>query len=204
MDVGADENGLALLEDFVETGDGNVAEMVAEVIGTCLGDGILHDVVDRADRHVDAEEVAVEFVDAAIGTVADQGQAQSGLLEPILGNRQKEEDRIVGLVGREGIDQRGLSDVGLLIDKLAADAGLLGESGDGVVAGESLHAEGEPFAGAEGFGGAVVGDGLLQSADGGNRMAHVCFLREKTGDVRTTSLGETDISEKRNCSRQAA
>ena len=42
-----------------------------------------------------------------------------------------------------------------------------------------LHAEGEPFAGAERFGGAVVRDGLLQSADDGNTMAHVCFLHER-------------------------
>jgi hypothetical protein len=47
------------------------------------------------------------------------------------------------------------------------------------VSGQSLHAEGDSFAGPEGFGDAVVGDGLLQSADGGNRMAHVCFLLER-------------------------
>src|ERR1019366_1322573 len=89
------------------------------------------------------------------------------------------EHLIVGDGRREGIVERGLSDVGLLVDKLAADACVVGQAGDGLVPGEGLHAEAEPFAGSERFGGAVVGDGLLQSADDGNRMAHVCFLREK-------------------------
>jgi hypothetical protein len=54
-----------------------------------------------------------------------------------------------------------LGDLGLPRDELAADVGLLRQVGDGLVSSEGLHAEGEPFAGAEGFGGAVVGNGLM-------------------------------------------
>src|SRR5713226_8395697 len=65
------------------------------------------------------------------------------------------------------------------MDKLSADASLTGQTGDGLASGKSLHTEGHALARPECFGGAVVGDGLLQSADDGNRMAHVCFLRER-------------------------
>ena len=111
--------------------------------------------------------------------MADQSQTESGLLEPILGDRQMEEDLVVGLGGREGIVEGGSSNGRLVINELAADAGFLGQAGDGPVSGDGLHTEGEPFAGPKRFGGAVVGDGLLQSAGGGNRMAHVCFLHER-------------------------
>src|SRR5216683_4106429 len=65
------------------------------------------------------------------------------------------------------------------MDKLSADASLTGQTGDGLASGKSLHTEGHAFPRPECFGGAVVGDGLLQSADDGNRLTHVCFLRER-------------------------
>jgi hypothetical protein len=34
--------------------------------------------------------------------------------------------------------------------------------------------------------------------EGGNRMAHVCFLHERLALIRNTSLGETDNSENTN------
>ena len=49
----------------------------------------------------------------------------------------------------------------MLIDKLAADVGLVREIGDRLIPGQSLHAEGKPFARSERLGGTVVGDGLL-------------------------------------------
>ena len=167
------------MENFVEAGDVHVGEILTEVMGACLVDGAVHDVVHGADGQIDAEKIAAKFVDAAIGAVADQGQAEGDLLEPIFADWQMEEHLVVGSGGGEGVSKSGLSAVGLLIDKLAADVGLLGQAGDGEVSGESLDAEGESFAGAECFGGAVIGNGLLQSAGSGNRMAHVCFLRER-------------------------
>ena len=65
--VGADEDGLLILEDFVETAEANVGEILTEVVRPCFTDGILQDVVHGADRQVDAEEVAAKLVDATIG-----------------------------------------------------------------------------------------------------------------------------------------
>jgi hypothetical protein len=49
-DVGAYQHGLAVLVDFIQTGDGDVAEIVVEVVGAGLVDGPFYDVVHRADR----------------------------------------------------------------------------------------------------------------------------------------------------------
>jgi hypothetical protein len=48
--VGAYQHGLAIVEDFIQTGDDDRRQILAEVIGTRLGDGIAHDVVHRADE----------------------------------------------------------------------------------------------------------------------------------------------------------
>src|SRR5260370_28447981 len=122
MNVGADKNGLAMLEDFVEAGDADVGEILVLVMQSRLVNGVVNDVGNRADRHVDAEEIAAKFVDTAIGTVADEGQAEGGLPEPIFGHRQMEEHLIVGDGWRKGIGQGGLSAIAALIDKLAAGA----------------------------------------------------------------------------------
>jgi hypothetical protein len=108
-------------------------------------------------RQIDAEEIAAEFVNPAIGIVADQRQAESGLLEPILGDRQTKEYLVVSDGERESLVQGSLRSVTLLIDKLAADAGVVGQIGDGRVPGQSLHAEGEPVAGSERFGVQLLG-----------------------------------------------
>src|SRR5216683_7994817 len=79
------------------------------------------------------------------------------------------------------------------MDKLSADASLAGQIGDGLASGKSLHTEGHAFPRPECFGGAVVGDGLLQSADDGNRMAHVCFLRERLAMLEPPVWGKQTI-----------
>ena len=123
MDIGADQNGLAVLEDLVEAGDADVGEILLEVVGTRLVDGVMHDVVHRAGRHVEAEDVAIKFVNAAIRTVADEGQTEGGLLEPILGVGQMEKHLVVGDGGREGVVQSGLSAVGLPSSGMASWSG---------------------------------------------------------------------------------
>ena len=181
-DVGADENGLALLEDFVETGDVHVGEILAVVVKARLVDGILHDVVDGADGHGDAEEVATKFVDATIGTVADEGQAERGLREPILGDRQLEEHLVVVCGGRgESIVQSGPSRGGLASDELATDLVVVGQSGDGLRARQGLEANRQPLARRQRLGGATMGNRLLDRQDCGSKIAHVCFLRETGG-----------------------
>jgi hypothetical protein len=102
---------LAVLKDLVETGDADVGEILRAVVRTCLVDGVVDDVVDRADRQVDVEEIATKLLNAAIGTVADEGQAEDGLPEPIFGHRNVAEHLIVGDRGREGVGQSGLSAV---------------------------------------------------------------------------------------------
>lgn len=64
------------------------------------------------------------------------------------------------------------------IGKLAAGVCVVGQAGNVPVSGHILHAEGESFAGTAHFGRAVVGDGLLQNDDDGDRMAHVYLLHE--------------------------
>src|SRR6202040_2539742 len=123
---------LAVLENLVEAGDADVGEVLTEVVGARLVDGVADDVVDRADGHVDTEKIAAKFVDAAIGTVADESQAEGGLLEPILGYGQMEEYLVVGDGRRESVVQGGLSTVALLIDKLSANPCLAGQAGDGL------------------------------------------------------------------------
>ena len=68
MHVGTDENGLAILKNLIEAGDADVGEILGVVVGTCLVDGVVNDVMHGANRHVDAEEIAAKFVNAAIGT----------------------------------------------------------------------------------------------------------------------------------------
>jgi hypothetical protein len=106
-----------------------------------------------------------------------------------------EKDIVIALGRGESFVQSSLSGGGLLIDKLATDIVLRSDISDGLLASESLNADGQFFARSERFRGAGVGNGLMQSAGDRNRMTHACFLHEKVA-VRTTSLGETGISEK--------
>ena len=80
MHVGTDEKfGLAILKNLIEAGDADVGEILGVVVGTCLVDGVVNDVMHGANRHVDAEEIAAKFVNAAIGTVA-RGASRRGRL----------------------------------------------------------------------------------------------------------------------------
>ena len=113
------------------------------VVGTCLVDGVVNDVMHGANRHVDAEEIAAKFVNAAIGTVAEERQGEGGLLEPMLGDRQLEEHLIVAGGGREGVVEGGLEHGrALLIDNLQADACVVSQTGDGLVSGPPLARRG--------------------------------------------------------------
>ena len=97
-------------------------QVLLPVEGAGPGHGGAGDVVDGAQRERAVEQVAEQFVDAAVGTVADQEQGQDELLQPGLGDRQVEEDGVVGgEVGGEGLGEGLLGLVGLLVDELAAD-----------------------------------------------------------------------------------
>jgi hypothetical protein len=177
-DIGPHQDGRAL-KDFIEGSDTDVGERLLVIEGASLGDGAAKNVMDRADRQGQVEEVTPKFDDATQGTAADQQQGERGLRQPLLGHGQEEEDLVVALGGGERVVQSGLGGGCLLIDELTTDVVLLGQVGDGGWSGEGLDANDQSFTSTEGFGGAGVGDGLVQRASDRNRMTHVCFLHEK-------------------------
>src|ERR1700682_5561092 len=115
----------------------------------CRADGILQSVVHRADRYIHVEKIPAELVNASIGTVADQCQTESDLPQPVLGDGEMEQYLIVGRACREDIIQSSLGGGGLLVDELATDVLLVGQTGDCASAGQSLHANREPLARSE-------------------------------------------------------
>ena len=87
------------------------------------------------------EEVGEQFVDAAEGTVADEGEAEDQLPQPGFGHGQPEEElRRSVRWWREGLVEGVVGVAELLIDELAADLVLVGQGGDGL-AGESVQGE---------------------------------------------------------------
>ncbi len=72
------------------------------VVLACVGDGLVQDVVDRPQRQRVVKEVGEQFVDAAEGTVADEGEAEDQWPQPGFGDGQPEEElAAVGLGGSE-------------------------------------------------------------------------------------------------------
>ena len=139
--IGADENGAARLEDLVVGADAHGGEIWLRVVRACVGDGLLQDVVDRADRRGAIEEVGEQFVDAADGAVADQREAEDQLPQPGFGHGQPEEEmrRLVRWWSERLVE--GVVGVAELpIDELAADLVLVGQGRDGL-AGEGIQGE---------------------------------------------------------------
>jgi hypothetical protein len=128
---------------------------------------------------VEIEEVAEQFGDAAKGTVTDQDQGEDELADPGLGDREVEEHPVVagGSVGREGVIEGLLGLVGLVVDELAADLMLVGDSRDGCGAGERVEGESLSLGRVQLLGGAdsrgVEGLGAVGECMMGE---HVCFL----------------------------
>jgi hypothetical protein len=95
VDVDADEDRASGLEDLVIGTAADAGQVLAQVDRTCGGDGLVDDVVDRADGGVVIEEVAEQFGDAAERTVSDEDQSEDELADPGLGDREVEEDPVV-------------------------------------------------------------------------------------------------------------
>jgi hypothetical protein len=96
-------------------------------------------------------------------------------MEPRLGDRQVEEDRIIGWRRVEGAVEGEPGGVGLSVEELAADLMLAGESGDRLGTGEDLEGEVLPPLGRESPGGARWRDGSrerigLRGGDGGRSL----------------------------------
>lgn len=86
--------------------------------------------MNRADTAQCIEELAKQFDDAPIGTVANQYQAQYQLKQPVLGHRQMEQDILITYGRRKGLIKRLLCLVFLLVDKLSANLMLVCQVAD--------------------------------------------------------------------------
>ena len=85
----------------------------------------MHDVVHRAQRDAPVKEVAEQLDDGPIRGVTNQHQSEDQLTQPCLGDGEAKENILVLRFGIEGLGQRVVGDVGLLIEELAADLMLL-------------------------------------------------------------------------------
>ncbi len=88
--------------------------------------------MDLAEGNWPVQQIATELADPAEGAVADQGQPEDRLVQPLLGNWQVEENfrRLVLLTG-ERLLEGLLGTADLLIDELAADLVLGRQPADG-------------------------------------------------------------------------
>ena len=162
--IDAHQDRVAGLEDLVMGPDADGGQVVRAVDLAGPSDGGLDHVMDGAQRGLGVEEVAQQGDDAAVGAVAGQDQGEDQLTEPGLGDRQVEED----LLGRsrrvEGVVQGEPGGVGLLVEELAADLMLAGQSGDGLRAGEDLEGQLLPLRG----GSCWAGQGIEPAAGSGS------------------------------------
>jgi len=148
VDVHADEDGLAGLEDLVVRADADRGEVFAFMDGAGGLDGVADEVVDRAEAEVAiVEEGVEEFLHAAVGRMADQDQGKGELFDPGFRDREMEEDLVV--IGRriEGVVKRGVGLRRLGVEELPADGVFPGEAGEGPVAAEGIEGEGPPLTG---------------------------------------------------------
>jgi hypothetical protein len=147
LGIDADEDGATGLEDLVIGPDADSGQVLALVDLTGGGDGLLDDVVHRPHGEVVIEEVAEQFSDAAERTVSDEDQGEDELADPGLGDREVEEHPVVtgGCFRVESVVEGLLSLVGLVVDELATDLMLLGDSRDGCGAGERVEGEALSF-----------------------------------------------------------
>lgn len=118
-----------------------------EVLGIvqilCLVHGPLGQVVDAAETDLAIIEHRIQqFHHALKRTMTDQDHRQNQLLQPVLTDRQPEQDLVLSTVASlEGlIDGRG-SLSPLLIDEFAADIVPLGDPGDGLDMPKGLYGQ---------------------------------------------------------------
>jgi hypothetical protein len=197
LGVDADEDRASGLEDLVIGTDADAGQVLAIVDRTGGGDGLVDDVVDRPHGEVVIEEVAEQFGDATERTVTDEDQGEDELADPGPGDREVEDDPVIsgGWSRSEGVIEGLLSLVGLVVDELAADLMLLGDSRNGCGAVERVEGEALSLGGVQTLGRAgsraVEGLGTVGEC---MRDEHVCFLlrpgvrrrhqcREETGEL---------------------
>jgi hypothetical protein len=92
LDIGPDEDWLAILKDFIVGTDADGGQVDLGVDVASVFDGIVEDIVDGADGQRCVETVVEGSHDAAIGAVAVEAKGESELSEPLCGDGQMEEN----------------------------------------------------------------------------------------------------------------
>jgi hypothetical protein len=185
--ITADQDRSATLEDLVQSSDADIGEILIGVVLLGQRHGASDDVMDVAHGDGGVEEVAEQFDDAAVGTVADEDQRQDQLPQPGLGDGEMEEDLIGGGFGLEGPCQGVPGDVGLLVEELAADLMTAGQVGDRMGRTEDLDGEILTLRRQQPLGGPRWGCGqrsevaLWEQERGRSLTIHACFLRVRRG-----------------------
>ena len=129
------------LEDLVMGADADAGQVVGPVDFLGLCNGGVDDVVHGSQGELGVEVVAEQFDHAAVRTMADQHQGQDQLPQPSLGDGQIEK-HLVGLGrGSEGLAQRLLGGVSLLVEELPADLMLPSQLRDRFCSGEDLDGQ---------------------------------------------------------------
>ena len=132
------------------------------------------------------EQVAQQFDNAAVGAMATQHQAEDQLFDPVLGDGEVEEDVIGWGTGSEGLVERLLGGVNLLVDELPADPLLASRLRDRFRPGEDLDGQGLPLRREELLGRPADGvDGIevrLRETDERRSLGvHACLLGDGAG-----------------------
>jgi hypothetical protein len=121
--------------------DANPRQVVTLLGSAGRGHGLVNKVGHAARGQGVVQQVAEQLGGAAEGTGADEDQSQHGLSEEGLGDGESKQDAVVGGVGDEGVVEGLLGFGGLVVDDLAADVVLLGQSRDRGGAREGLDGQ---------------------------------------------------------------
>lgn len=122
--------------------DANARQVLLSIDAAGGGHGSVEDVVHRAQGQRDPEHVAEHGLNAAQGAMAVQRQGEDELPQQAFGDGKIKEHVVIGRGGGgggEGSFDGFLSLVRLLVDELAADLKLLGQSGDRLRTRQRLH-----------------------------------------------------------------
>ncbi|WP_088255098.1 hypothetical protein [Fimbriiglobus ruber] len=124
--------------------------------------------------------------------MSDQHQRERERVQPVLGDRQVEQDRVIGREGIKGVRQGAVREGLLPVDEPATDVVLVGPIGDRDGSGEGLDRDPLALCGAECVSRAGARRVRVGTSGRGGRKTHACFVHD-TGAVITTRLGETGI-----------
>ena len=86
------QNGIRALEDLIVCTDTHRRQIVLLVDPLGLRHSASHDIVDGSQGYGIVKQIAQQFHDTAVGTMADQHQSQNQLPQPVLGDRQIKQD----------------------------------------------------------------------------------------------------------------